>query len=383
MENAENPLSHKTPAQKFSQGGRDVYAFPLNLATLDRLLPDRVHENVAHEANRRLTPTHARKIQGYLESEQKWVLGAVLLGIDPQLIEFTPYPGQSSDAPVIAGELHLDKVPKDSMKLFDGQHRRRAVRDALNGLRANSRRGERLAILEDESIPIMLYGENDIEQLRQMFSDAARSKPIERNTLAQFDQRDAFNLAAESLLAFSEFLSGRIEMERPTVPHNNPNIMSINQLSQTLKTIEVGRRGRVSKELNDHHMLDIDALADKGWFWSDEFLPAAREEYDGLLSGNIDNSEIPEWRVKSMAFNATFFRILAGCYHEWLKHDEDWGPLASFVRGSNIEPGHTSGTLLVEAGAVLPGGSSPIARSRETEAAIDYIVAMARNSADS
>ena len=42
------------------------------------------------------------------------------------------------------------------------------------------------------------------------------------------------------------------------------------------------------------------------------------------MAGEIDNSEIPEERTKTMAYNATFIRILAGCYREWIENEENW-----------------------------------------------------------
>ncbi len=51
-------LPFKTPAHKFRQGGRDVYAFSLDLKTLDNLLPDRVDDKMVKDANRPLTASH-------------------------------------------------------------------------------------------------------------------------------------------------------------------------------------------------------------------------------------------------------------------------------------------------------------------------------------
>ena len=66
-------------------------------------------------------------------------------------------------------------------------------------------------------------------------------------------------------------------------------------------------------------MLDIDSLYDRCLDWTDDFMPAARTEYNDLMAGEIDNSDIPQERGKTMAYNATVIRIFAGCYHEWTK----------------------------------------------------------------
>ena len=366
------------PAHRFTQGGRYVYSLILDLPTLDRLLPDRVDENVIREANRRLTPSHAAAIQNYLENQDRWLLGTLMMGVDPEAIEFLPYPGQEDTGKaVIVGQLSLRSA--ESVKIFDGQHRRRAIKDALKSLREGRRQGARLSSLQEASVPVMLYAEPSIDHLRQMFADAAQTKTIERNTVTMFDRRDAFNQASEQLLEISEFLAGRVEFERASVSRNSPNIVSVNQLAVTLKTVEVGIKGRVSKTANDECLANMDDLVDRCWAWSDEFMPAAREEYDDLLAGEIDNSEIPEMRSSTMAFNATVVRILAGCYHEWVKDNAAWEPLADFIRSASLKPGSGKGSLLVDAGVVIPGGISPIGRQAQMVEAVDYIVQQVRS----
>ena len=95
-----------------------------------------------------------------------------------------------------------------------------------------------------------------------------------------------------------------------------------------------------------------------------------------LVNGEIINDEIPAMRRASLAFNATFIRILAGCYHEWRRRGfEDWKPLANFMQTASLTPGGGQGSLLVDAGVMAPGDSSPVARRQEVQGAINYIVA--------
>ena len=365
-----------TPAHRFRQGGRDVYAFALDLSTLDRFLPDRVDDKIVKDANRPLTASHARKIQDYLTNRKDWLLGTLLLGITPEAIEFAPYGSGTGDT-LAVGELRIQAGRADDMKMFDGQHRRRAIKDAIAHLWTENEHG-RLRFLESASVPIMLYVEDNIDSLRQMFADASRTKTIERNTVARFDLRDAFNLAALWLEENSDLLNGRVEMEHASVPRTSESIIAINQLAATLKTLEVGFKGRVSKDLNDGHMLDADDLYERCWMWADDFMPAARQEYEGLMGGEIDNSDIPRLRSKTLAYNATVVRLFAGCYHEWLKDNDDWQPLATFLRNAVLEPGSGEGALLVDAGIVAPGGITPFPRAQAVTEAIDHIVDQAR-----
>ena len=374
-----NTQDLRIPAHRFRQGGRDVYACVLDLPALNTRLPDRIDDRVVRDANRQLTPSHARRIQTYLAERPDWVLSALMLGVPPEAVEFSSYI-EDDDAPMQVGELHINAECPAVMKMFDGQHRRRAIKDVIRELELDAKRHNKLTDLQGCSLPIMLYVEGDTENLRQMFADAAKTKTIERNVVARFDLRDPFNLAALCLAENSNLFAGRVEMERASVSRTNENIIAINQLSVTLKTLEVGYRGRVSKDLSDQYMLTLEDLNERCRDWADDFMPAAREEYEWLISGDIDNTQIPQMRGLSLAYNATVIRLLAGCYYEWTKDGSDWTPLAEFIMNSSLEPGSGKGSLLVDAGMIAEGGITPFARAQLVTSAIDYVVHQAASS---
>ena len=373
----DNQYSLRIPAHRFSQGGRQVYSFALDIATLDGLLPQRVEEEVVRDANRRLTPGHARKIQRYLADRPNWLLGALLLGIAPDALEFAPYLDENAVPSEKFGELKIKSGRANTMRIFDGQHRRRAIEDVIKELQGDERKVSQLADLMATSIPIVLYAEEDIKALRQMFVDASQTKPIERNTVTRFDEQDAFNRAAIWVAQNSDLFSGRVEMERTTVSRTSENIIAINQLGATLKTLDVGYSGRVSKERNDGHLWDLDALYDRCLNWTDGFMPAARAEYGDLMAGEIDNSEIPLRRSESFAYNATVVRIMAGCYYEWTKDGTDWEPLANFFRDASLQRRASGGTLLHDA-EIIATADTVLASKPIVARAITKIVATAK-----
>ncbi len=371
-----NRYSAQVPAHRFQQGGRDVYYFALDMATLDGLLPQRIDDTVVREANRRLTPSHARNIQDYLETSPNWLLGAMLLGIAPDALEFEPYETELYGKDF--GELRIRTNRANTMRIFDGQHRRRAIQDTLDRMSNDERNADKLSELQQSAVPIVLYAEEDIKALRQMFSDASKTKRIEGNVVTRFDQRDAFNRAAMHLYDASSLFKGRVEIERTTVARSGRSLLAINQLAQTLKTMAVGHDRRVSRERNYEYMQDIDSLYQHCLVWSDKFMPATRQEYAGLVSGEIANEDIPYWRTVSLAYSATFIQILAGSYHVWCTDNADWEPLAEFIQTAVLEPGGGRGTLLVDAGAMAPGDTSLISRRQEVAGAIRYIVQKAK-----
>ena len=355
-----NRYTAQLPAHRFRQGNRDVYYFTLDLATLDGLLPQRIDDSVVREANRRLTPSHARNIQQYLEERADWLLGSLLLGISPDAVQFEPYDDDDgNEINPNFGRLSILTNRTNTMRIFDGQHRRRAIQETLDRLGDDEGQADKLAKLQAASVPIVLYAEDDVRLLRQMFTDASKTKHIEANVVARFNKRDPFNLAAMHLVDESKLFGGRVEMDATTVARGSLSLISINQLAHALRVMKVGYRSRVSRGQSDLYMQDRNSLFKSCLAWSDNFLPNVRWEYAGILSGDIKNEDIPAYRAESLAYSTIFMRILAGCYHDWMEQQDDWTPLANYLKGASLETGGGHGTLMVDAGAMLPGDSVP------------------------
>ena len=388
-----------------------MYTFTLTCRDLDNKIEERTRPDVIQAANRRYDPKHAATIQQYLYETEYWVLGAELLAITPEAINFTRYPDDTGQ-PSPVGRLVIYEDAKQLLRLFDGQHRRGAIanlikedfagyletlRKELTGLEeeiddsndvsatkaAIQDKREEIAVVEskfeqfmNDSLTIILYGEGELGAVRQMFSDAANAKPQEAITRARFDQRDAFNLAADEIANSSQLLKGRIDMERSAVSQTSENLLSFNQLATTLKTLGFGYYGRVSRTRNAELLGDYSEVVGCGLDFFDEFLPAAIEEFDLLLSEEMTSEDIPDERQNSFVFNATVIRVLAGCYYAWGNKDRQ--ALTDFLRAQHFDKGRQRGAILVQSGLVAQGGNTPQARRQEVQGAIRHIVDAAR-----
>ena len=388
ISNIDNLRDFTTHAERFQQGGRNVYAFTATLSEINNLLPDRSPEEEGKviDANRRLTPSHALRIQRYLAERPDWLISSILAGVDPENVEFNGYSNKDGTINSDIGELGILKTRngEKALILFDGQHRRRAIRDLMRSIDLN---GDDLHIrnLANSKIPILIYEESLIDKLREMFLDHGQSKAPEANTNTRFDQQNPFNLAAVALVEDNEYQSNffqtRVEMERTQAPRSSHCIIAINQLARAIKNCELGYKGRLSKDRQlQYHQEGIEVLYQRCLDWSDDFMPKTRREYNDLYNGFVVNSEIPDLRVKSLAYNATVVQVLAGCYYEWRKDNPDWEPLAQFLRDADFTPGRdvNEGALLVDADLVPPKGITPFPRIQEVTRAIDYIVGKAK-----
>ena len=77
-------------------------------------------------------------------------------------------------------------------------------------------------------------------------------------------------------------------------------LISVNQLAQALRVMTVGYGSRVSRIQNNLYMQDFDKLYERCLDWSDKFMPSTRWEFEGLLSGNIKNEDIPAYRAETL-----------------------------------------------------------------------------------
>ena len=382
MEEIETPSLKATPVlearvHRLAQGGRVVYYFGLSMAQFDDVLPEEVDAKVIRESQRRFIPSHARNIEDYLSETDRWVLGPVTLSIDPKFVQFEPYGGQEDGTSPLLGRLKIIQGGKPFLKILDGQHRRWAIRHYRTAPAPNDAFERRRKAFEKCEMPVALYEEPDTQGIRQMFADMAQQRKMDAVTTARFDMRDPFNQAADRLKGESKWIGPYVEMDSSTVARTSAKLVAFNQLAVNLKTLEYGYYGRASRTRSEEVALDIDRLVEAGKQWTDEFLPAAREEYSDLehVDPNDDPDYVPSQRPRTLAYNGTMLRILAGCCHEWRKKYShvDTSRLAKFISKMDFDPNQRGG-LLVESGILDLQQVTLVARRQEVQAAIRAIV---------
>ena len=387
----------KLPSQRYCQGGRTAYSSIMELRMLDSIIPSDVSVEKIRGANRKFIPSHANRIADYLYDTHDWVLGSILLGIDPNYINFEPFPTDQGGQSQSLGNVVIPLYGGVStIMILDGQHRRRAIREVLQRLRTeiNSVRKqiednggytnqdfalpdleEKLSSLNAMAIPVVIYEEADERLQRRMFSDLAQTRSIEKHTKTRFDDRDPFNKAAVELVEFSrsELLDGKVEMERSTPLRSSDMLLSINQLARILKILNYGYGGRASRDRireADHNYV---SLVDMGIGFADDFLPSARAEYEILHSLELEDGYIAQNRAHTIAYSATVLQLLAGCVHVWRESSLPQNQLADFLRRSNFDT-TAEDCLFIKAGVLMEGDTSLLSRSQNMKGAIQYIV---------
>lgn len=256
---------------KYEQGGRDVYAAATRIGDIIAMLAEREDPEVIADANRRLFPAHASEFGEYLWETDDWLSGPLMVGISAADFRSARGSGRS-------GTL---TVPDDATRhLFDGQHRVHGMRrklqreqDTLAAMVAADSNEEDIAwraghikALLESVIPTVFYVEPDIDALRQMYSDISHVRPPDAITSARFDRRNPFNVAARALAESHVLLTGRVDMERNTLPAKAEGLVTLNQLASILQICWYGstRRHPASEpdpaEVADRGELFLDAL---------------------------------------------------------------------------------------------------------------------------
>lgn len=383
----------RLPALRFFQGGRTVYLVAPPLRQLLELTPAREEGDRISEANRRLNRRHALELADYLWTEPEWVSGPMLLGIRKGEVAFTPYKGDQEVE--TSGTLTiLPKVDGSHLVLFDGQHRRFALHaliertnDRILDLRHRAahspsdersmeRMRERLDTILSESIPMMVFEENEIDHLRQMFADAGQAIPPDAVTLARFDTRNPFNSAALRLASEHALLTGRVELERSTLTARSPHLMTLNQLSKNiLRTIFVGVQGRLGKRtLAD---LTEDEIFQRGYGFLNDLI----DSYADFQLLVASTTTVRNLRAEyCLLVYATIQRVIAGIWYE-LRHVRhlDGRQFRAFM-ASNV-PARTNDEVdgFWQRSGILPPGdfTTPVARMQEIREAVRVAVQLA------
>lgn len=343
--------------QRYQQGGRTAYSLVMDLGTLDSTVPSFVNPDRIDRANRRFNATHSRKIAEYIYDIDDWVLGSIMLGIDPDYVEFVPYEDENRQP---SESLGFIRIPLDggsaSIRILDGQHRRMAIQTVRERLRQEiyaqknhpsnglNRGLEKLKLkferLDEMSIPVVLYEEGNTKELRQMFADLAKTRNIDAAAKVRFDERDPFNRAAVEFAEHerSDLLTGRIEMERRSPVQASNHLLSVSQLARCLKELKYGLGSRATRDRIRETENNYQELIDVGIIWADEFLPSARKEYEDLLSIELEEDFVAKNRTKSVFYNhsVTVLQLMAGCFYEWHVRRQPWQELSDWLREADL-----------------------------------------------
>jgi len=301
------------------------------------------------KSQRSFDPAHSKGITQYLvQNPGDYVLGAIQYAVDTEG-EFEEIEDGSN-----MGMLYLPL--EATLRSIDGQHRRRAIPEALS----------QDAKLDNDHLAVLVYVEPELEKRKQMFSDINwNQRAVPKSVNVGFNIRDPFAHAVNEFLAAHPELDERVEKQKSSVRRGTDKIYTLGALYDALRRYIVGAEGRV----RDPGKFQWQYLKDRAnELFSFVF---ARPELEEALK---DPSVTEDKRVESILLNGTTLKMVAAALYTVQQKDKSKTLKALAPKFAEVDF-RPSAEMWQRSGFVALGKTTPSARNQEVRAAMNELVA--------
>ena len=231
------------PAIRGIQAGRPFYIATCPMRIIPKIFSfDENDVPPELRAQRTLNKSRIPEMVRYLlENPKDYVFSALTASIAVD-VQFDEFPGSNN--------LGTLSVPMDAQILInDGQHRRKAIEDALDA------RPE----LGQDNIPVLFFVDEGLKRSQQMFADlnkyAIRPSP---SLSSLYDHRDASSSLARYLAMSVEPFIGMTELEKSGISQRSNKLF-------TLSSIKQATRALLGKEPKEDNFEECTQIATSYW----------------------------------------------------------------------------------------------------------------------
>ena len=169
-------------------------------------------------AQRVLRESRIPTIKNYiLNNPDDYIFSSLTASVDGEM-EFFSAPSLGKDAKL--GRLHINMDAR--LLINDGQHRRKAIEEAL----------KEKPELGKEMISVVFFRDDGLKRSQQMFSDLNKNavKPTKSLNIL-YDHRDDFYQFVVSLTNSIEVFKDRVELEKTTISNRSKKAFTLNGIS--------------------------------------------------------------------------------------------------------------------------------------------------------
>ena len=207
------------------QAGREFYVAICPLKIIPKLFIFNDHDIPPElRAQRTLRESRIPAIKHYiLNNPDNYIFSSLTASVDG-LMKFTPTPSLGKDGKL--GRLYINM---DSRLLInDGQHRRKAIEEAL---KENPDLGH-------EMISVVFFQDVGLERIQQMFSDLNKNavKPTKSLNIL-YDHRDQFSQFIVKMIKKIDIFKNRVELEKTTISNRSTKIFTLNGIADATKRL--------------------------------------------------------------------------------------------------------------------------------------------------
>ncbi|EOZ8645520.1 DNA sulfur modification protein DndB [Acinetobacter baumannii] len=205
------------------QGRKSNFLIQVPLKVLSKFLKeDDSHLPVVDRSQRVLNKVRVGQIAKYIvENPDSYILPPLVAYIKSGEVKFI-----KNENTINLGVLKIDIGAE--IQLFDGQHRRAAIEEAIK-LRK---------YVGDETIAVMLYSNESIESAQQVFADINinATKPAQSIKLL-YNHRDQINQETRKLIELVPFFKQYVDYERTNLSSKSECIFTFSGIYQLVKTM--------------------------------------------------------------------------------------------------------------------------------------------------
>lgn len=232
-----NTGGFSVPVVRFRQGCRRMMTCALPISWMKSRLESRSagRQGSIHDTrsamNRPEIPEHTHAIAKYIRENhnKKYIVPPLTLNIQ-QVVHLYTVDYTSEFLP---GYLVIPATAK--LAITDGQHRRSALIEALDGMDSDQQ-----AEFGRDAVAVMISCETELPQIHQDFADCSKTKPLPASLLAVYDLRNPANGLVAGLESQCPLFKDRIDSTSKTLSKKSTYLFLANQVRQLVKELLTG-----------------------------------------------------------------------------------------------------------------------------------------------
>ena len=217
-------------AMRGIQAGREFYVAMCPMKIIPRLftfsevdLPPEVR------AQRTLKETRIPAIRDYiLENPKDYVFSSLTASVDGKM-KFSPLPALGENGK--QGRLYVSMNSR--LLINDGQHRRRAIEEAL----------KENPDLANETISVVFFNDKGLKRSQQMFADLNKHAVKPSTSLGiLYDHHDDYSQFIVSLANEVDIFRNRVELEKTSISNRSTKFFTLSGISAATKLLLEGEK---------------------------------------------------------------------------------------------------------------------------------------------
>ncbi|MGY5144398.1 MAG: DNA sulfur modification protein DndB [Candidatus Nitrosopumilus sp. bin_32a] len=207
------------------QAGRNFYVAMCPLKIIPKLFIFNEEELPPQfRAQRILRDSRIPSMATYIVNNPKeYVFSSLTASVDGAM-KFIPDPSVGSDGKI--GRLHISMESR--LLINDGQHRRKAIEEALK-IKPE---------LGNESISVVFFSDRGLKRSQQMFADLNKHAVKPTKSLGiLYDHRDEFSQFIVKMVNDLDVFHNRTEMEKTSISNRSTKFFTLNGISDATKLL--------------------------------------------------------------------------------------------------------------------------------------------------